>query len=156
MELLQALQSKSKRSARYYNPLLEQENQRNMEKQKEELANLHKMQAQHREEQQRWEKERERQRVQMEVLEAEVRHKEEQCRMWEEKLKAEKVELEAQRDDYQHDLERLRESLRTLEKDKERHNQEKERLEKLKRNTSLMHHAYLNLDDTKVRQCGMS
>lgn len=149
MELLQALQSKSKRSARYYNPLLEQENQRNMEKQKEELANLHKMQAQHREEQQRWEKERERQRVQMEVLEAEVRHKEEQCRMWEEKLKAEKVELEAQRDDYQHDLERLRESLRTLEKDKERHNQEKERLEKLKRNTSLMHHAYLNLDDTK-------
>uniref|UniRef100_A0A3B4ANF4 Uncharacterized protein n=1 Tax=Periophthalmus magnuspinnatus TaxID=409849 RepID=A0A3B4ANF4_9GOBI len=121
VELLQACQSKNKQSARQGNALLEQENQRNMERQKQELANLHKMQAQQREEQQRWEKERERQRVQMEVLEEEVKRREEECKQREQRLKEEKTELEMQRDGYQHDLERLRESLKNLEKDKEKH-----------------------------------
>uniref|UniRef100_A0A8C6V158 Rho/rac guanine nucleotide exchange factor (GEF) 18a n=1 Tax=Neogobius melanostomus TaxID=47308 RepID=A0A8C6V158_9GOBI len=146
VELLQACQSKSKRSARQGNALLEQENQRNMERQKQELANLQKMQAQHRVEQQRWEKERERQRVQMAAQEAEVRQQEEQCRQREERLTEEKAELEAQRDSYQRDLERLRESLKVLEKDRERHDQEKRKLEKMKTRMSSINPA-LNLDD---------
>ncbi|XP_033837929.1 rho guanine nucleotide exchange factor 18a [Periophthalmus magnuspinnatus] len=148
VELLQACQSKNKRSARQGNALLEQENQRNMERQKRELANLHKMQAQQREEQQRWEKERERQRVQMEVLEEEVKRREEECKQREQRLKEEKTELETQRDGYQHDLERLRESLKNLEKDKEKHEQEKKKLEKLKKHMSLVNPA-INVDDPK-------
>lgn len=148
MELLQACQSKSKRSARQGNALLEQENQRNTERQKQELANLHKMQAQQRDEQQRWEKEREKQRVQMEVQEEEARQREEQCRQREEKLTEERAELEAQRDGYQRDLERLRESLKALDKDRDKHDQERKKLEKLKTRMSFINPA-LNVDDPK-------
>lgn len=132
IELQNAFQSKSKQPARHYsNVLLEQEKQRNLEKQKEELANLHKLQAQHREEQQRWEKERERQRIQIETLEAQLKQREEECGKWEKKLNEEKAELERQKENYQQDLERLRESTRSVEKDKERLTQEKDRLEQL-------------------------
>uniref|UniRef100_A0A674DC17 Rho/rac guanine nucleotide exchange factor (GEF) 18a n=1 Tax=Salmo trutta TaxID=8032 RepID=A0A674DC17_SALTR len=101
------------------NMLLEQEKQRNLEKQREEVANFHKLQTQHRQNQARWEKERERHRLQAEVLEAELRRREEECRRLEEKLEAEREELERQRETYQQDLERLRESMRTVEKQKE-------------------------------------
>ncbi|XP_041849626.1 rho guanine nucleotide exchange factor 18a [Melanotaenia boesemani] len=133
IELQQAFQFKNKQSVRQYsNMLLEQEKQRNLEKQKEELANLHKLKTQHREEQQRWEKERERQMIQMEVLEAQLKQKEEESRRWEAKLNEEKSELDRQRENYQQDLKRLREVTRTVDKENERLVQEKERLEKLK------------------------
>lgn len=136
MELLQACQMKSKRSG---NSLLEQENHRNMEKQKEELAHLQKLQTQLREEQSRWERERDRQKGQMEALEAEVRQRQDQCRQREEKLSEERTQIETQRDEYQRDLERLRESIRTLDRDREQHKKEQDRLEKLKRQTSFIH-----------------
>lgn len=132
IELQHTFQSKSKQPARHYSSvLLEQEKQRNLEKHKEELANLHKLKAQHREEQQRWEKERERQRIQIETLAAQLQKREEDCRKWEEKLGEEKAELEKQRENYQQGLERLRESTKSVDKEKERLNQEKERLEQL-------------------------
>ncbi|KAG8014293.1 Rho guanine nucleotide exchange factor 18 [Nibea albiflora] len=132
IELQHTFQSKSKQPARHYSSmLLEQEKQRNLEKHKAELANLHKLQAQHQEEQQRWEKEKERQRVQIEALEAQVQQREEECRRWEEKLDEEKAELEMQRDDYQQRLARLRETTQSVDKDKERLTQEKKRLEQL-------------------------
>ncbi|KAM6989319.1 rho guanine nucleotide exchange factor 18a [Tautogolabrus adspersus] len=132
IELQQVFQSKTKQPARHYSSvLLEQEKQRNQEKQKEELNNLHKLRAQHREEQQRWEKDRERQRIQIEALEGQLQQREDECRKWEEKLNEEKADLERQREDYQQDLERLRESTRSVDKDKERLNQERERLEQL-------------------------
>ncbi|XP_072219371.1 rho guanine nucleotide exchange factor 18a isoform X2 [Leuresthes tenuis] len=131
--LQQAFQAKNKQPVRHYNNvLLEQEKQRNLEKQKEELANLHKLQTQQQEEQQRWEKERERQRIQMEVQETELKRREEEFRKWEEILNKEKSELERQRDSYQQDLERLRESTRIVDKENERLTKERERLEKLK------------------------
>uniref|UniRef100_A0AAV2JUF2 Rho guanine nucleotide exchange factor 18 n=1 Tax=Knipowitschia caucasica TaxID=637954 RepID=A0AAV2JUF2_KNICA len=147
VELLRASQSKSKRSARG-SALLEQENQRNLERQKQELSNLHKMQEQQREEQQRWERERERQMVQLEVLQEEVQKKEDECRRREERLKEERTELETHRDHYQQDLERLRESLKSLERDRDRHEQEKKKVEKLKRHMSLANPS-LNVDDPK-------
>ncbi|XP_044076955.1 rho guanine nucleotide exchange factor 18a isoform X2 [Siniperca chuatsi] len=132
IELQHAFQSKSKQPARHYSSmLLEQEKQRNVEKEKEELTNLHKLQAQYREEQQRWEKERELQRMQVETLEAQLQQREEECRKWEEKLNEEKAELEELKENYQQDLERLRESTKSVDKDKERLNQERERLEQL-------------------------
>ncbi|XP_070830485.1 rho guanine nucleotide exchange factor 18a [Chaetodon trifascialis] len=132
IELQHTFQSKTKQPARHYSSvLLEQEKQRNLEKHKEELANLHKLQAQHREEQQHWEKDRERQRIQIEALEAQLQQREEDCRKWEEKLGEEKAELEKQREDYQERLERLRESTKSVDKEKERLTQEKGRLEQL-------------------------
>ncbi|XP_041805895.1 rho guanine nucleotide exchange factor 18a [Chelmon rostratus] len=132
IELQRTFQSKTKQPARHYSGmLLEQEKQRNLEKHKEELANLHKLQAQHREEQQRWEKERERQRMHIEALEAQLQQREEDCRKWEEKLGEEKAELEKQKESYQQGLERLRESTKSVDKEKERLTQEKERLELL-------------------------
>uniref|UniRef100_H3DBQ7 Rho/rac guanine nucleotide exchange factor (GEF) 18a n=1 Tax=Tetraodon nigroviridis TaxID=99883 RepID=H3DBQ7_TETNG len=132
IELQNTFQSKSKQPTRHYSSiLLEQEKQRNLKKHKEALANLHKLQAQHREEQQQWEKERERQRIQMEALEAQLQQREEECRKREEKLQEEKTELEEQRGNYQEGLERLRETTKSVEKEQDRLSQEKERLEQL-------------------------
>ncbi|XP_029686558.1 rho guanine nucleotide exchange factor 18a isoform X1 [Takifugu rubripes] len=129
IELQNTFQSQSKQPTRNNSVLLEQEKQRNQEKHKEALANLQKLQAQHREEQRQWEKERERQRIQMEALEAQLQQREEECRTWEEKLQGEKTELEEQRGNYQEGLERLRETTKSVEKEKDRLSQEKERLE---------------------------
>ncbi|XP_056911662.1 rho guanine nucleotide exchange factor 18a isoform X2 [Takifugu flavidus] len=129
IELQNTFQSQSKQPTRNSSVLLEQEKQRNQEKHKEALANLQKLQAQHREEQRQWEKERERQRIQMEALEAQLQQREEECRTWEEKLQGEKTELEEQRGNYQEGLERLRETTKSVEKEKDRLSQEKERLE---------------------------
>uniref|UniRef100_A0A8C4EPS1 Rho/rac guanine nucleotide exchange factor (GEF) 18b n=1 Tax=Dicentrarchus labrax TaxID=13489 RepID=A0A8C4EPS1_DICLA len=113
------------------NVLLEQEKQRTLALQREELASFHKLQSQHRQEQQRWEKERERHRQQVEATEARLRQREEECRRLEEHLAEERKELEIQREKYQRDLERLRESTRTVEKEKERLENQK----KIKRKT---------------------
>uniref|UniRef100_A0AAX7UB09 Rho/rac guanine nucleotide exchange factor (GEF) 18b n=1 Tax=Astatotilapia calliptera TaxID=8154 RepID=A0AAX7UB09_ASTCA len=112
------------------NVLLEQEKQRTLALQREELASLHKLQSQHRQEQQRWEKERERHRQQVEATEARLRQREEECRRTEQ-LAKEKEELDMQRETYQQDLERLRESTRAVEKEKERLEHQK----KIKRKT---------------------
>ncbi|XP_056459524.1 rho guanine nucleotide exchange factor 18-like isoform X3 [Gadus chalcogrammus] len=102
------------------NILLEQEKQRTLALQREELASFHKLQAQHRLEQQRWEKERQRHRQQVEATEARLHQREEECARLEERLREEREELELQRKTYQQDLERLRESTRTVEREKER------------------------------------
>ncbi|KAM3605019.1 uncharacterized protein V6R79_019326 [Siganus canaliculatus] len=131
IELQHTFQSKSKQPARHYSSvLLEQEKQRNLEKHKEELANLHKLQAQHREEQQRWDREQERQRMQLEALEAQIQQREEDCRRWEEKLNEEKAQLEKHREDYQQSLERLRETARSLDKERDRVEQLQEKIKK--------------------------
>lgn len=62
------------------NVLLEQEKQRTLALQREELASFHKLQSQHRQEQHRWERERERHRQQVEATEARLRQREDECR----------------------------------------------------------------------------
>ncbi|XP_071347867.1 rho guanine nucleotide exchange factor 18a [Trachinotus anak] len=148
IELQRAFQSNSQQPACHYsNVLLEQEKQRNLEKQKAELANLHKLQAQFQDNQQRWEKERERQRIQIETLEAQVQQREEDCRKREEKLNGEKAELETQWANYQQDLERLRESTKSVEKERERLTQEKERFEQLQERLKSKYQGHSNYDD---------
>ncbi|MBN3308834.1 ARHGI factor, partial [Amia calva] len=107
------------------NVLLEQEKQRNFEKQREEMANFHKLQSQLRQEQQRLERERERHRQQVEVEEDRLREREEECQRLRARLDQEHEELENQREKYQQDLERLRESTRAVEKERERLEQQK-------------------------------
>lgn len=68
------------------NGLLEQEKQRTLALQREELASFHKMAAQHRQEQQRWERERDRHRQQAEASEARLHQREEECRRLEVRL----------------------------------------------------------------------
>uniref|UniRef100_M3ZE99 Rho/rac guanine nucleotide exchange factor (GEF) 18a n=1 Tax=Xiphophorus maculatus TaxID=8083 RepID=M3ZE99_XIPMA len=99
--------------------LLEKEKERNLEKQKEELAKLHKQQVQHQAEQQHWEKEREKQQVLIDSQNAELQQREEECRKTEEKLKEKELELRQIRETYQQDLERLRETTQKLERDRE-------------------------------------
>ncbi|XP_026170347.1 rho guanine nucleotide exchange factor 18a [Mastacembelus armatus] len=152
IELQRAFQAKTQQSSRHYtNALLEQEKQRNLEKQKEELNNLQKLKAQQQEEQQRWEKEQEWQRRQIETLEAQLQQREEDCRKWEEKIIKEKAELERQKEEHQQSLERLRVSIKIVEKEKEHVSQEKERLvqsqEKINKLLSKMNLGHPNYDD---------
>ncbi|MEQ2164013.1 hypothetical protein GOODEAATRI_002148 [Goodea atripinnis] len=134
------------------NVLLEQEKQRTLALQREELAYLNKLQSKHRQEQQRWEKERERHRQQVEVTDARLRQREEECRKLEEQLAKEKEELDRQRETYQKDLERLRESTRAVEKEKERlENQKKMKRKTIEvdgtpnRTDGVIPHVFLNL-----------
>ncbi|XP_072100423.1 rho guanine nucleotide exchange factor 18 isoform X2 [Mobula birostris] len=100
--------------------LLEQEKQRNFEKQREERANFQKLQNQVRQEQQKWERERDRQRRELELQEARLQEREEDLQRLTEQVTQNKEELERHRQEYQQDLERLRESQRTVEKERER------------------------------------
>ncbi|XP_051691494.1 rho guanine nucleotide exchange factor 18 isoform X2 [Oryctolagus cuniculus] len=102
------------------NMLLEQERQRNFEKQREERAGVEKLQNQLRQEQQRWERERERQRQELERAGARLQEREDEARQLRERLDQERAELELQRQAYQHDLERLREAQRAVERERER------------------------------------
>ncbi|XP_068277057.1 rho guanine nucleotide exchange factor 18 isoform X1 [Nyctibius grandis] len=115
------------------NLLLEQEKQRNFEKQREELMNIQKLQSQLKLEQQRLERERSRQQREFESTEARLQEREEETRQLREKLNQEREELERQREAYQHDLERLREAQRAVEREKERLDQ----LRKLKKQNTV-------------------
>ncbi|XP_068853566.1 rho guanine nucleotide exchange factor 18 isoform X2 [Aphelocoma coerulescens] len=107
------------------NLLLEQEKQRNFEKQREELMNVQKLQSQLKLEQQRLERERSRQQREFELTEARLQERAEEMRQLQERLSQDREELERQREAYQHDLERLREAQRAVEKEKERLDQQK-------------------------------
>ncbi|MEQ2240524.1 hypothetical protein ILYODFUR_015941 [Ilyodon furcidens] len=133
IELQRVFQSKSRLPVRSNSSvLLEQEKHRNLEKQKEELAKLHKQQVQHQAEQQRWEKEKEKQRMLIEGQEAELQQRQEECRKMEAALKEQNLQLNMHWETYQQDLERLRETTRKLDREKEQVNREKEHLEKMK------------------------
>uniref|UniRef100_A0A8C5TQM5 Rho guanine nucleotide exchange factor 18 n=1 Tax=Malurus cyaneus samueli TaxID=2593467 RepID=A0A8C5TQM5_9PASS len=115
------------------NLLLEQEKQRNFEKQREELMNLQKLQSQLKLEQQRLERDRSRQQREFELREARLQESAEEIRQLRERVNQDKEELERQREAYQHDLERLREAQRAVEKEKERLDQ----LKKLKKQNTV-------------------
>ncbi|NWT21278.1 ARHGI factor, partial [Vireo altiloquus] len=115
------------------NLLLEQEKQRNFEKQREELMNVQKLQSQLKLDQQRLERERSRQQREFELAEAQLQERAEEMRQLRERLSQDREELERQREAYQHDLERLREAQRAVEKERERLDQ----LKKLKKQNTV-------------------
>uniref|UniRef100_A0A673KBD1 Rho guanine nucleotide exchange factor 18-like n=1 Tax=Sinocyclocheilus rhinocerous TaxID=307959 RepID=A0A673KBD1_9TELE len=127
------------------NTLLEKEKQRNLEKQREELVNFQRLQNQHRQEQVQWEQERERQRVQAEVREMELRDRELECSKQETNLAEDKQELAWCKSEYQKDLERLRDSMRMVEKDREK-------LEKkYKRNENVLNTATFPMENEQLQ-----
>ncbi|XP_076879925.1 rho guanine nucleotide exchange factor 18 isoform X2 [Brachyhypopomus gauderio] len=105
--------------ARAGDTLLEQEKQRNLEKQREELAQVQRLQARQRQEQARWERERDRHLRQAEAQQERLREREEACRRLEARLAEERQEVEGQRRTYQQDLERLREAARAVERERD-------------------------------------
>nr|XP_025960151.1 A-kinase anchor protein 13 isoform X10 [Dromaius novaehollandiae] len=110
------------------NSLIEQEKQRNLEKQRQELANLQKQQAQHQEEKRRREKEWEAREKELTEQEAHLAQREEQVQRGCQDLERERDELQMKKASYQLDLERLRTAQKQLEKEKEQLKRGMERL----------------------------
>uniref|UniRef100_A0A8C3GK19 A-kinase anchoring protein 13 n=1 Tax=Cairina moschata TaxID=8855 RepID=A0A8C3GK19_CAIMO len=108
--------------------LLEQEKQRNLEKQRQELANLKKQQAQHQEERRRREKEWEARENQLTEQEAQLAQREEQVHRGRQDLEREREELQVKKASYQLDLERLRTAQKQLEREKAQLKRDMERL----------------------------
>ncbi|XP_059500782.1 rho guanine nucleotide exchange factor 28 [Stegostoma tigrinum] len=102
------------------NLLLEQEKQRNMEKQREELTNVRKLQSKLYHEQKRWERECERRQREQEAQESRLQEREQECQQQAEQMWREREELESQWKEYQQNLERLREGMRMVEKERDK------------------------------------
>lgn len=107
------------------NLLLEQERQRNFEKQREELAAVQKQQGRLRGEQQRWERERERQQHELAVASARLQRCQNESLQLQERLSQEREQLEQRQRAYQHDLARLREAQRAVEREREQLEQQR-------------------------------
>ena len=112
--------------------LLEQEKQRNLEKQRQELANLKKQQTQHQDERRRREKEWEVREKELAEQEALVAQREEQVRKGWQDLEREREELQVKKASYQLDLERLRMAQKQLEREKAQLKQDVERLAQMR------------------------
>ncbi|KAH0620049.1 hypothetical protein JD844_014578, partial [Phrynosoma platyrhinos] len=110
------------------NSLIEQEKQRSMEKQRQELANLQKQQAQHQEEKRRREREWEAREKELVEQEARLAQREEQVQKGHHNLEKEKEELQQKKAAYQLDLEHLRAAQKQLEKEKEQLKRDMEHL----------------------------
>ncbi|NXO03584.1 AKP13 protein, partial [Rhinopomastus cyanomelas] len=108
--------------------LLEQEKQRNLEKQRQELANLKKQQTQHQEERRRREKEWEVRDKELTEQEARLAQREEQVQRGWQDLEHEQEDLRVKKAAYQLDLERLRTAQKQLEREKVQLKQDMERL----------------------------
>ncbi|KAM6308268.1 A-kinase anchor protein 13 [Aegotheles albertisi] len=112
--------------------LLEQEKQRNLEKQRQELANLKKQQTQHQEERRRREKEWEVREKELAEQEAHLAQREEQVQRGWQDLEREREELQVKKASYQLDLERLRAAQKQLEREKVQFKQDVERLAQMR------------------------
>ncbi|XP_048724157.1 A-kinase anchor protein 13 isoform X9 [Caretta caretta] len=107
------------RSSSRPNSLIEQEKQRSLEKQRQELANLQKQQAQHQEEKRRREKEWEAREKELTEREVRLAQREEQEQKGHKDLEREREELKRRKEAYQMDLERLRAAQKQLEREKD-------------------------------------
>ncbi|XP_046283074.1 rho guanine nucleotide exchange factor 28 isoform X1 [Marmota monax] len=97
----------------------DQEKSRNLEKQREELANIHKLQHQFQQEQRRWHRRCDQQQREQEAKESWLQARERECQSQEELLLKNRSELDHQLQEYQQNLERLREGQRMVERERE-------------------------------------
>lgn len=139
------------------NTLQEQEKQRNLEKQKEEVAIAQRLQEQLRQEKDRWERECQGRESQQEEQERRLQERERQCHLEVERLKHERAELEEQLEEYQQSLERLREGQRTVEKERERLEAQQNPLQGWKHSqqrslATMIPHMVIPLDGQRVRK----
>ncbi|XP_040586102.1 A-kinase anchor protein 13 isoform X3 [Mesocricetus auratus] len=116
------------RSASRPSSLIEQEKQRSLEKQRQDLANLQKQQAQHLEEKRRREREWESREQELREREAKLAEREETVRRRQQDLERDREELQQKKGTYQCDLERLRAAQKQLEREQEQLKRDTERL----------------------------
>uniref|UniRef100_A0A663N542 A-kinase anchoring protein 13 n=1 Tax=Athene cunicularia TaxID=194338 RepID=A0A663N542_ATHCN len=129
--------------------LLEQEKQRNLEKQRQELANLKKQQTQHQEERRRREKEWEVREKELAEQEAHLAQREEQVQRGWQDLEREREELQVKKASYQLDLERLRMAQKQLEREKMQFKQDMERVAQMRQEPD--HNQISNLHEKLAR-----
>lgn len=108
--------------------LIEQEKQRSLEKQRQDLANLQKQQAQHLEEKRRREREWEARERALQEREARLAQREEEMQRGQQDLERSWDELQQKKGSYQHDLERLRAAQKQLDREQEQLKRDAERL----------------------------
>ncbi|XP_061670749.1 A-kinase anchor protein 13 isoform X2 [Syngnathoides biaculeatus] len=113
--------------------LIEQEKQRSLEKQRQELASLHRQQAAHADERRRREKEWELRERLLSDKEALLNMQEEDLSKQQRVLEDERRELAIRKEDYQRDLERLREAQRKLDKDRDALHRQLDKMDELRR-----------------------
>ncbi|KAM9104776.1 rho guanine nucleotide exchange factor 28 isoform 1-T1 [Megaptera novaeangliae] len=101
-------------------PFQDQEKHRGLEKRREELANLHKLQHQFQQDQQRWRRRCDQQQREQEAKASRLQERERECQVQEELLLRSRGELDLQLQEYQQSLERLREGQRLVERERER------------------------------------
>uniref|UniRef100_A0A8C5NNY6 A-kinase anchoring protein 13 n=1 Tax=Junco hyemalis TaxID=40217 RepID=A0A8C5NNY6_JUNHY len=134
--------------------LLEQEKQRSLEKQRQELANLKKQQTQHQEERRRREKEWEVREKELAEREAELAQREEQLQRQRQELEHEREELQVKKAAYQLDLERLRAAQKQLEREKVQLKQDVERFAQMRQEPD--HNQVSNLHEKLARVSSQS
>ncbi|NXE64994.1 AKP13 protein, partial [Calcarius ornatus] len=134
--------------------LLEQEKQRSLEKQRQELANLKKQQTQHQEERRRREKEWEVREKELAEHEAELAQREEQLQRLRQELEREREELQVKKAAYQLDLERLRAAQKQLEREKVQLKQDVERFAQMRQEPD--HNQVSNLHEKLARVSSQS
>uniref|UniRef100_A0A674GCE1 A-kinase anchoring protein 13 n=1 Tax=Taeniopygia guttata TaxID=59729 RepID=A0A674GCE1_TAEGU len=134
--------------------LLEQEKQRSLEKQRQELANLKKQQTQHQEERRRREKEWEVREKELAEQEAELAQREEQVQRQRQELEREREELQVRKAAYQLDLERLRTAQKQLEREKVQLKQDVERFAQMRQEPD--HNQVSNLHEKLARVSSQS
>ncbi|XP_064356041.1 rho guanine nucleotide exchange factor 28 isoform X3 [Dromaius novaehollandiae] len=117
--LLQENEKTSRGHSSRVNVLLEQAKYRNLEKQREELANIHKLKQQFQQEQQRWSRECEQRQREQEARESRLGQRERECGCQEELLERSREGLELQLQEYEQSLERLQEGQKMVEKEKD-------------------------------------
>ncbi|NWZ52132.1 ARG28 factor, partial [Haliaeetus albicilla] len=101
------------------NLLLEQEKCQNLEKQRVELANIHKLKQQFQQEQQRWLRECDQRQREQEAREGQLGQRERECRCQEELLEKSRQGLALQLQEYQQSLERLQEGQKMVERERD-------------------------------------
>ncbi|XP_064425989.1 A-kinase anchor protein 13 isoform X4 [Mirounga angustirostris] len=116
------------RSSSRPSSLVEQEKQRSLEKQRQDLANLQRQQAQHQEEKRRREREWEARERALQEREARLAQREQDVRRGRQDLERERDELQHRKGAYQCDLERLRAAQKQLEREQEQLRRDAERL----------------------------
>ncbi|XP_060783131.1 rho guanine nucleotide exchange factor 18a isoform X2 [Neoarius graeffei] len=121
LEVLRAAQSERDRSSRQrFSSIQDQERQRHLEKQREDLLHLQKIHIQQKQQQEAWAREHQRHLLDIHEREQELKCRMEECAKQEAWLCAERDVLSRRREEYQQDLERLRDSTRTVEKNREK------------------------------------
>ncbi|NWV03409.1 ARG28 factor, partial [Ptilonorhynchus violaceus] len=127
--LLQENEKTSRGSASRLNLLLEQEKYRNLEKQRVELANIHKLKQQFQQEQQRWLRECDQRQQEQEAREGRLGQRERECDCEEELLERSRQALALQLQEYQQSLERLQEGQKMVERERDNVKMQKQLLQ---------------------------